>query len=335
MLLITGGAGFIGSHSVLAFIEAGYEVLIIDNFSNSKPDVIDRISQLSGKKIQCIEGDINDEALLREIFENHKIEAVVHFAGSKAVGESVQKPLMYYQNNVSGTVTLCTIMQEYGVKNLVFSSSATVYGDPDIVPIPETHPTRAVNPYGRTKLFVEEILQDLSAADSEWSVSLLRYFNPVGAHESGLIGEDPQGIPNNLVPYIMRVATGLYPHLNVFGDDYDTPDGTGVRDYIHVTDLAMGHVKALGKALSVKGCHVYNLGTGMGYSVLDLVKTFEKVNQVKVPYQIAQRRAGDVASCWADSLKAKEELGWQAFKTIEEMCKDAWRWQKNSEHGKR
>lgn len=332
-ILVTGGAGYIGSHACVEFLEAGFDIVVVDNFANSKPAVLGRIREITGKGFKFYETDIRDREGLRRVFAENDIEAVVHFAGLKAVGESVVNPLAYYSNNVGGTVVLCQVMQECGVKKMVFSSSATVYGNPEVVPITEDFPLRAVNPYGRTKLIIEEILKDVYNSDREWSISLLRYFNPVGAHESGRIGEDPNGIPNNLMPYITQVAVGKREKLNVFGGDYPTPDGTGIRDYIHVVDLVRGHLLALEKVLKETGLSVYNLGTGRGYSVLEVIKTFEKVNGVKIPYAITGRRPGDIAVCYADTGKACRELGFKAEKTLEDMCRDAWNWQKNNPEG--
>lgn len=323
-ILVTGGTGYIGSHTCVELLNAGYEVVIIDNLYNSKLEVVDKIEQLTNKKFAFYENDVCDEEAVRRIFTDHHIDAVIHFAGYKAVGESVAKPLMYYQNNLDSTIVLCKVMNEFNCKRIVFSSSATVYGDPASLPIKEDFPLSTTNPYGTTKLFIERILTDLQYADKEWSVGLLRYFNPIGAHESGLLGESPNDIPNNLMPYIVKVANKELPHLNVFGDDYNTPDGTGVRDYIHVVDLALGHIKAVEKIAQGSGVKIYNLGTGNGFSVLDLVKTFARVNNIEVPYKITDRRPGDIAACYADPTKAREELGWEAHKGIEEMCRDSW-----------
>lgn len=326
--LLTGGTGYIGSHTCVQLMAAGHEAVIIDNLYNSREDVLDRIAQITGQRPVFYRGDILDGELLARIFREQKIDAVVHFAGLKAVGESVEKPLFYYHNNVAGTISLCQAMEAAQVHNMVFSSSCTVYGDPHEVPIREDFPTGATtNPYGRSKHIIEQILTDLHAAVPTWNIRLLRYFNPVGAHVSGLIGEDPNGIPNNLMPYITQVAIGQRPHLNVFGNDYPTPDGTGVRDYIHVVDLADGHVKALEKMTQKPGLEVYNLGTGCGYSVLDVVKAFEKASGKPVPYKIAPRRAGDIARTYADPAKANRELDWRAERDIEQMCADSWRWQ--------
>ena len=323
-ILVTGGAGYIGSHTCVELLEKGEEIVIVDNFSNSKPEVLDKIKDITGKKFKFYEVDLLDRTKLEKVFQDNHIEEVIHFAGLKAVGESVKKPIKYYHNNITGTLVLLELMKKYNCKKIVFSSSATVYGNPKTVPIKEDFPLSTTNPYGSTKLMIEQILKDVAVADNEFSCILLRYFNPIGAHESGLIGENPNGIPNNLMPYIARVATGQYEKLNVFGNDYDTPDGTGVRDYIHVVDLAKGHIKAIEKARNMKGVEAYNLGTGKGYSVLDLVNTFEKVNHVTVKYEIVPRRPGDIAICYADPSKAREELGWVAEKDIEDMCRDTW-----------
>lgn len=333
-ILITGGCGYIGSHTVVELKKAGYDMVILDNYYNSKPEALRRIRELTQCDIPFYECDIRDAEGLRNIFRENKIDAVIHFAGLKAVGESVSKPLSYYENNVGGTVTLCQVMAEFGCKRMVFSSSATVYGMNNPSPLGEDMPIGAVtNPYGRTKYIIEEILGDTCASDSEWSVVCLRYFNPIGAHESGRIGEDPNGIPNNLMPYISQVAIGKLQKLSVFGNDYDTPDGTGVRDYIHVVDLATGHVRAVEYALSHTGNQAINLGTGTGYSVLDLVNAFEKANGVKVPYVIAERRPGDIAVCYSDPSKAERLLGWKATHDIQDMCRDSWRWQSNNPRG--
>jgi UDP-glucose 4-epimerase len=333
-ILITGGAGYIGSHACVEFLQAGYDVVVLDNLSNGSPEALRRVQQLTGRELTFIPGDIRDRAGLDALFHRHDIDAVIHFAGLKAVGESVAKPLLYYDNNIAGSITLFQAMQAAGVKTMVFSSSATVYGDPASVPIREDFPVGGTtNPYGTSKLFIEKILQDLAISDAAWSIALLRYFNPVGAHESGLIGEDPQGIPNNLMPYITQVAVGRREYLNVFGNDYDTPDGTGVRDYIHVVDLARGHVKALQKLAEGPGVRIWNLGTGQGYSVLDMVRAMEKACGRPIAYRIAPRRPGDVAQCWADPSKALQELGWRAEKGLETMCADAWRWQAMNPNG--
>ena len=333
-VLVTGGAGFIGSHTVVELLQAGYEVVIIDNFSNSSPLVLSRIEGIAGKRPLLIEGDIRDRALLDDVFKQHEIDAVVHFAGLKAVGESVQKPLEYYDNNVSGSVVLFEAMRDAGVKRLVFSSSATVYGDPEEIPISENCPIGVpTNPYGMSKLMVERILQDLVVAEADFSVALLRYFNPIGAHESGLIGENPSGIPNNLLPYVTQVAIGKLEKLSVFGSDYPTVDGTGVRDYIHVVDLAKGHLAALDYLKGAVGCHVWNLGTGQGYSVLQIIEAFEKATGVSVPYKLVERRAGDIAECWSNPAKAKDELGWEAGYGLEDMMRHSWKWQKGNPEG--
>lgn len=332
-ILVTGGAGYIGSHTCVELLDAGYDVVVVDNLSNSSKESLDRVEKITGKTLKFYEADILDKEALENIFQQEKIDSVIHFAGLKAVGESVAKPLEYYHNNVTGTLILCDVMRAHGCKNIVFSSSATVYGSPETVPIKEDFPLSVTNPYGRTKLMLEEILQDFYVADKEWNVILLRYFNPIGAHKSGLIGENPKGIPNNLLPYITQVAIGKLECLGVFGDDYNTPDGTGVRDYIHVVDLAVGHVKAIEKLNEKKGVLIYNLGTGVGYSVLDIVKNFEKACGKEIKYQIKPRRPGDIATCYADSTKAKEELGWTAERGIAEMCEDSWRWQSNNPNG--
>lgn len=334
-VLVTGGAGYIGSHTCIELVEAGYEPVIVDNFSNSKPKVIERLCSILGRELTVIDADINDRGAMDKVFQEYPVLAVLHFAGFKAVGESCELPLKYFHNNVAGTVVLCEAMAAAGVHNLIFSSSATVYGDPASVPIDESFPISATNPYGRSKLMVEEMMRDVCRTpNSPWRVSLLRYFNPVGAHESGLIGEDPQGIPNNLLPYVAQVAVGKLSQLSVFGGDYPTSDGTGVRDYIHVVDLAKGHVKALNFLLSAdEGCYTHNLGTGQGYSVLEIVKAFEKASGKPVPYQIQPRRAGDVAECFADPRKASEELGWKAEFGVERMMEDTWRWQSANPNG--
>lgn len=332
-ILVTGGAGYIGSHTCVELLEAGKEIIVVDNFSNSKPESIRRVNELTGKMIELYELDILDKEGLNRLFEENEIEAVIHFAGLKAVGESVSIPLSYYHTNITGTLNLCEVMREHGVKKLVFSSSATVYGDPEITPIKESSPLSATNPYGRTKLMIEEILRDLYVSDDTWSISLLRYFNPIGAHHSGRIGEDPNGIPNNLMPYITQVAVGKRDHLSVFGDDYNTPDGTGVRDYIHVVDLAKGHLAALDYVLDHEGIEAVNLGTGIGYSVLNVVKAFETATDQSVPYVITARRPGDIATCYADPEKAKLLFGWKTEKSIEEMCRDSWKWQSDNPNG--
>ena len=332
-VLVTGGAGYIGSHTVIELLNSGNQVIIVDNFYNSQPEVLKRIKELSGKDFKFYEADVLNREELTKIFEENKIDSVIHFAGYKAVGESVEKPLEYYHNNLTSTFILCEVMKKFGVKNLVFSSSATVYGLNNISPLKEELPLSTTNPYGTTKLMIEQILNDLWNSDKEWSIALLRYFNPIGAHESGRIGENPNGIPNNLMPYITQVAVGKREKLSIFGSDYDTVDGTGVRDYIHVLDLARGHIKALEKHSKINKIEAYNLGAGKGYSVLQLVEAFEKANGVKIPYVISERRAGDVATCYADSSKAKEQLGWEAEKTIEDMCKDSWNWQSKNPNG--
>lgn len=333
-ILVTGGAGYIGSHTCIELIKAGYDIVVVDNFYNSKPEALKRIAELSGKQFTFYECDIRDAEGMSKVFENEKIDAVIHFAGLKAVGESCRKPIEYYDNNIAGTLVLCEVMKKYGCKKLVFSSSATVYGERNVSPLKETMPTGGTtNPYGTTKYMIEIILSDLFKSDNEWSISLLRYFNPIGAHESGRIGEDPNGIPNNLMPYIAQVAIGKLPCLSVFGDDYDTHDGTGVRDYIHVVDLALGHVKALARVISKSGLDIYNLGTGTGYSVLDVVKAFEKASGVTINYKIAPRRPGDIATCYSDPSKAMAELGWKAERGIEQMCADSWRWQSTNPNG--
>ncbi|MBQ4527111.1 MAG: UDP-glucose 4-epimerase GalE [Clostridia bacterium] len=324
MILVTGGAGFIGSHTCVELLDAGYEIAIIDNFSNSRPDVLDKIRTITGKDFKFYEADLLDRDKVELIFKENKIDSVIHFAGFKAVGESVSIPLKYYHNNITSTLILCETMAKYGCKKIVFSSSATVYGDPATVPIKEDFPLSTTNPYGATKHMIERILTDLYVSDNEWSIALLRYFNPIGAHESGLIGENPNGIPNNLVPYIARVAVGTLDVLNVFGDDYNTHDGTGVRDYIHVVDLSKGHVKAVEKVSKSTGVEAYNLGTGTGYSVLDVVKAYEKASGKKINYKITDRRPGDIAMCYADPAKSLNELGWKAEFDLERMCKDSW-----------
>lgn len=331
-ILVTGGAGYIGSHTVLELLNKGYEVVVVDNFSNSSFESIKRVQKITGKEVIFYEADIRDEEKMDEIFGAHKIDAVIHFAAYKAVGESCKLPLKYYENNISGTVGLLKIMAKRGVKKIIFSSSATVYGDPERLPLDETCRLSTTNPYGSTKLMMEMIMQDLYKADNEWNIILLRYFNPVGAHESGLIGEDPKGIPNNLMPFVAQVASGKLSCINVFGNDYDTPDGTGVRDYIHVVDLALGHIAAIEKC-NDSGVHIYNLGTGNGYSVLDMIKAFEKACGKKLPYKICERRSGDIAACYACPDKAKKELGWEAKFGIEEMCADQWRWQSGNPKG--
>ena len=323
-ILVTGGAGYIGSHTCVELLEKGEELVIVDNFSNSKPDVLDKIKEITKKNFKFYEVDLLDEKNLDNVFKENEINEVIHFAGLKAVGESVEKPIEYYHNNITGTLILLKVMKKYNCKKIVFSSSATVYGIPKTVPITEDFPLSTTNPYGSTNLMIEQILKDIYVSDNDFSIILLRYFNPIGAHKSGLIGENPNGIPNNLMPYIARVAKGEYEELKVFGNDYDTADGTGVRDYIHVVDLSLGHVKAIEKVRNFKGVEAYNLGTGNGFSVLELVKTFEDVNHVKVNYKIVERRPGDIAVCYADASKAERELDWKAIRTIEDMCRDTW-----------
>ena len=327
-ILVTGGTGYIGSHTVVELINNGYDVVVVDNFSNSKPVVLERLKEITGKDITFYELDLCDKEKLKVVFDENKIDAVIHFAGFKAVGESVSKPLMYYRNNIDSTLTLLEVMSEYGVKKIVFSSSATVYGDPEELPIRETSRLSTTNPYGTTKLYIEGILKDLYVSDNEWSIAVLRYFNPVGAHKSGLIGEDPNGIPNNLMPYIVKVANGELANLNIFGDDYDTPDGTGVRDYIHITDLANGHIKAINYVLNNGGIDYYNLGTGHGYSVMEMVNAFMEVNKVDVPYKVVQRRDGDIAMCYADPKYAYEKLGFKAEFGLSEMVESAYNYVK-------
>ena len=333
-VLVTGGAGYIGSHTCVELIEAGHTPIVIDNLSNSNPESLHRVAEITGKPVEFIEGDVRDEALLEKIFAEHEISCAIHFAGLKAVGESVAKPMEYYQNNLDATLMLCKVMAKHNVKRIIFSSSATVYSGDNEMPLRETSKTgNCTNPYGWTKYMGEQILRDIAKADPEWSVVNLRYFNPVGAHESGKIGEHPNGIPNNLMPYISQTAIGKRDHLNVFGNDYPTPDGTGVRDYIHVVDLAIGHVKAIKKLDEKVGLAIYNLGTGKGYSVLDIVKNFEAATGVKIPYVIKPRRAGDIATCYSNADKAKRELGWEAQYDIDEMCADSWKWQSMNPDG--
>ena len=333
-ILVAGGAGYIGSHTCVELLEAGYDVVVVDNLYNANPEALKRVEKITGKTVQFYEADILDKEALNKIFDAHEIEAVIHFAGYKAVGESVAKPIEYYHNNMTGTLVLCDVMRAHGVKNIVFSSSATVYGDPAQIPITENCPKRQpTTPYGWTKSMLEQVLTDIHTSDNEWNVILLRYFNPIGAHKSGLIGEDPKGIPNNLVPYVAQVAVGKRPCLGVFGNDYDTPDGTGVRDYIHVVDLAAGHVKAIEKLRENPGVEVYNLGTGNGYSVLQVVAAFEKACGHAIAYEIKPRREGDIATCYCDPQKAKDELGWTAKYGIDEMCEDSWRWQSTNPDG--
>ena len=334
-ILVTGGAGFIASHTIVELLNAGYDVVVVDNLVNASKESIRRVEKITGKNITFYEEDIRNEAALEEIFGKEKVDGVIHFAGLKAVGESCEKPLEYFDNNISGTVCLLKVMKKYQVKSLVFSSSATVYGLPERVPITEDFPLSALNPYGRTKLVIEDMLRDMYQADDSWDIALLRYFNPIGAHESGEIGEDPSGIPNNLLPYVAKVAIGELECVNVFGDDYNTPDGTGVRDYIHVVDLAIGHIKALKKLEAHPGLVTYNLGTGTGYSVLEIIKNFEKACGKEIPYRVTDRRPGDADICYADPAKAKEELGWEAVRSIDKMCEDAWRWQSKNPKGYR
>ncbi len=332
-ILVTGGAGYIGSHTIIELYQCGYEVVVVDNLSNSSTVSLDRIQQITGRKVPFVKADVLDKDALRKVFAEYSIESVIHFAGLKAVGESVEQPLRYYENNVMGTISLCQVMTEFECFNLVFSSSATVYGDPATVPIDETFPTSTTNPYGSSKLMVENILKDLHRSAPKWNVALLRYFNPVGAHESGLIGEDPNGIPNNLLPYISQVAVGKLKQLSVFGGDYETKDGTGVRDYIHVVDLAKGHVKAVNKLAEKPGVVTYNLGTGTGYSVLEMIVKFEQASGKKVQYEIVERRAGDIATCFANADKAMAELGWKAELGLNEMMRDQWKWQSQNPDG--
>jgi UDP-glucose 4-epimerase len=335
MVLVTGGAGYIGTHTCVELIAAGYDFVVYDNLCNASKEALHRVEQITEKRVTFVEGDIRDKERLQFVFDTYEIDSVIHFAGLKAVGESVEKPLEYYDNNVYGTIALCEVMKNNGCKKIVFSSSATVYGDPHATPIQEDFPLSATNPYGRSKLFIEEILRDIFASDASWKIIILRYFNPVGAHKSGLIGEDPNGIPNNLMPFIAQVAVGKREYLNVFGDDYNTPDGTGVRDYIHVVDLAQGHVKALDKISSLDAVLTVNLGTGKGYSVLDMAKAFEKASKKKIAYKIAPRRAGDIAKCYADPSFAEAILGYKAKKNIDQMCADSWRWQSMNPNGYR
>ena len=333
-VLVTGGAGYIGSHTCVELLNSGYEVTVVDNLCNSNAKALDRVREITGKTLRFYRGDVRDEDLMRRIFAENEIGCVIHFAGLKAVGESVAKPLAYYENNLCSTMTLCGVMARRGVKRIIFSSSATVYSGDNEMPLRETSKTgNCTNPYGWTKYMTEQILSGIAFADKDWSVCLLRYFNPIGAHESGRIGEDPRGIPNNLMPFITQVAVGRREKLSVFGNDYDTPDGTGVRDYIHVVDLAKGHVAAVKHVTEHTGCNVFNLGTGVGYSVLDMVNTFMEVNHVEVPYQIVGRRAGDIATCYADPAKSAAELGWKAEKNLADMCRDSWNWQKNNPRG--
>jgi len=332
-ILVTGGAGYIGSHTCVELLNAGDEVIVVDNLANSKMESLNRVEEITGKKLKFYQVDLLDQEKLESVFRENKIDAVIHFAGLKAVGESVSMPLQYYHNNITGTLILCEVMQKFEVKKLVFSSSATVYGMNNVSPLTEDLPLSTTNPYGSTKMMIEYILRDLYASDKDWSIALLRYFNPIGAHESAKIGEDPNGIPNNLMPYITQVAVGKLEKLTIYGDDYDTPDGTGVRDYIHVVDLAKGHLKALEKIDTDTGIDAYNLGTGIGYSVLDVVNSFEKATGIKIPYTIAARRPGDIATCFADATKALDELDWKAEYSLEEMCRDSWNWQVNNPKG--
>ena len=332
-ILVTGGAGYIGSHTAVELLSAGYEIVIIDNFSNSKPEAIENIKKITGKEFAFYEGDLRNEMKVKEVFDENDIGCVIHFAGLKAVGESVAKPMDYYHNNLLSTLVLCRVMSEKNVKKIVFSSSATVYGDPHTVPICENFPLHTTNPYGSTKLMIEQMLRDIFVADNEWGIVILRYFNPIGANKSGLLGEDPNGIPNNLLPYVAKVAVGELPHLNVFGNDYPTIDGTGVRDYIHVVDLSLGHVCSVDKIMQENGVFIYNLGTGNGYSVLQVVQAFEKASGRPIPYKIAPRRPGDIATCFANPDKAKAELNWCARYGIDEMCEDAWRFVSNKVKG--
>ncbi|MFT9869713.1 UDP-glucose 4-epimerase GalE [Bacillus mobilis] len=332
-ILITGGAGYIGSHTCIELLNNNYKIIVVDNLSNSSIESLNRVKEITGKQFEFYKESVLNREKMNEIFLRHNIEAVIHFAGFKAVGESTTIPLVYYYNNIISTIILCDVMQKHNVKKFIFSSSATVYGIPKTSPITEEFPLSVTNPYGQTKLMIEQIMRDVAKADDEWSIALLRYFNPFGAHKSGRIGEDPNGVPNNLMPYVTQVAVGKLKELNIFGNDYPTKDGTGVRDYIHVVDLAKGHVKALEKVLETKGIEAYNLGTGKGYSVLEMVKAFEKVSGKKIPYKVIGRRPGDVAICFADVSKAKRELGWEAEYGLEEMCVDSWRWQVNNKNG--
>jgi UDP-glucose 4-epimerase len=332
-ILVTGGAGYIGSHTCLELMAAGFDLVVLDNFCNSHPESLVRVQRIAGRELELVKGDIRDRPLLDRLLRHQPISAVVHFAGLKAVGESVEQPLRYYENNVGGTVNLLQAMEAAGLKTIVFSSSATVYGDPQRLPLTEDHPLSATNPYGRSKLMIEDVLRDLFRSDDSWRIGILRYFNPVGAHESGLIGEHPQGIPNNLMPYVSQVAVGLRPALNVWGSDYPTPDGTGVRDYIHVVDLALGHVRALERLARNAGLFTVNLGTGQGYSVLDMVRAFQEASSRPVPYEIKPRRSGDVAACYGDPTLAADLLGWRATRGLERMCADAWRWQSGNPRG--
>jgi UDP-glucose 4-epimerase len=332
-ILVTGGAGYIGSHTCLELLKAGHEIVVVDNLSNSKEEPLRRVQKITGEKLAFHQVDLLDRQALEDVFTRHPIQAVIHFAGLKAVGESVNIPLRYYHNNITGTLILCEVMKAHGVRNIVFSSSATVYGDPQTMPILENFPLSATNPYGRSKLMIEDILRDLYIADYTWNIAILRYFNPVGAHASGQIGEDPNGIPNNLVPYIAQVAVGKLPYLRVFGNDYPTPDGTGIRDYIHVVDLALGHLKALDRLAANPGVVTYNLGTGRGTSVMEMLSAFERAAGKKIPYQVVERRPGDVPTSYADPSKAERELGWKAIRSTDEMCADTWRWQSLNPQG--
>ena len=334
-ILVTGGAGYIGSHTCVELLAENYEVVVLDNLSNSSEESLNRVQEITGKSLAFYKADLLNKKQVSAVFSDHKIDVVIHFAGLKAVGESVTIPLTYFHNNITGTLNLLEVMNENQVKNIVFSSSATVYGDPETLPIKESFPLSATNPYGRTKLMIEEILQDVYHSDKDWNIALLRYFNPVGAHKSGRIGEDPFGIPNNLVPYISQVAVGSLPRVNVFGNDYDTPDGTGVRDFIHVVDLALGHLKTLPKLFTNPGVVIYNLGTGQGYSVLEMINGFKAASGKKIPYDICDRRPGDIAACWADPGRARAELSWKADKTLTDMCRDTWKWQENNPYGYR
>ncbi|MED0668706.1 UDP-glucose 4-epimerase GalE [Aneurinibacillus aneurinilyticus] len=332
-ILVTGAAGYIGSHTCVELLNTGYDIVVIDNFSNSKPESLRRVKEITGKEFKVYTVNLLNRKKLEKIFEENRIEAVIHFAGLKAVGESTKIPIKYYHNNITGTLNLCEVMSKYKVKKMVFSSSATVYGIPETVPISEDFPLNVTNPYGRTKLMIEDIMRDIYKSDNDWSIALLRYFNPIGAHWSARIGEDPNGVPNNLMPYITQIAVGKLKELKIFGDDYPTTDGTGIRDYIHVVDLALGHLKALEKVLSTMGVDAYNLGTGRGYTVLEMVRAFEKASGKKIPYTVVNRRPGDVAICFADPSKAKQDLEWVASRGIEEMCLDSWRWQSNNPNG--
>ena len=332
-ILITGGAGYIGTHAMVEFLEAEREVICVDNFSNSNPRALQRVKEITGKNFKHYKVDLLDYNALERVFKKNKIDSCIHFAGLKAVGESCEQPLRYYHNNLTGTFNLCSLLAKYGAKRIVFSSSATVYGNPASVPITEDFPLSTTNPYGETKLMIERILSDLYASDNEWSVSILRYFNPIGAHKSGLIGEDPKGIPNNLLPYVAQVATGKLPYLSIFGNDYNTHDGTGVRDYIHVVDLAKAHLRAMERAEQITGVEYFNIGTGVGYSVLDVIKAYERVTGARVNYKIVDRRPGDIDECYADPTKAYDVLGWKAENNIEDMCRDSYRWQKNNPDG--